>query len=92
MADLYNWRRENTRFSDNPKELIGLVDTNSFTISPLGVIVSNSCGFFSQQRKRNISFSRPGSFQALMALQLRIKSILMRGFPSGDKLGIIIQG
>ena len=30
-ADLYNWKRENARFSDNPRELIGLVDTILFS-------------------------------------------------------------
>jgi hypothetical protein len=28
-AGLYNWRIEHSRFSDNPKELIGLLDTSA---------------------------------------------------------------
>lgn len=34
-SDLYNERRDHTRFSDNPKEVIGLSDTIPFTHYPL---------------------------------------------------------
>jgi hypothetical protein len=33
-ADVYNWRSESVRFSDNPRELIGLLDTILFTHQP----------------------------------------------------------
>lgn len=32
--DLYNWRRENDRFSDNPRELTGVLDAIFFTHQP----------------------------------------------------------
>ena len=33
-SDLYNWRTQNAKFSDNPKDLIGLLDTVLFTHQP----------------------------------------------------------
>ena len=33
-ADVYNWRSESVRFSDNPRELIGFLDTVLFTHQP----------------------------------------------------------
>ena len=34
MADLNNWKREHAKFSDSPKQLIGLLDTILFTLQP----------------------------------------------------------
>uniref|UniRef100_A0ABI7ZSU3 Uncharacterized protein n=2 Tax=Felis catus TaxID=9685 RepID=A0ABI7ZSU3_FELCA len=34
ISDLYNWRTQNAKFSDNPKDLIGLLDTVLFTHQP----------------------------------------------------------
>lgn len=33
-SDLYNWKTQNDRFSDNPKDLISLVDSVMFTHQP----------------------------------------------------------
>lgn len=33
-SDLYNWRTHNAKFSDNPKDLIGLLDTVLFIHQP----------------------------------------------------------
>ncbi|XP_037382666.1 uncharacterized protein LOC119258442, partial [Talpa occidentalis] len=33
-SDLYNWRAQNARFSDNPKDLVNLLDTVLFTHQP----------------------------------------------------------
>ena len=33
-SDLYNWKTQNAKFSDNPRDLIGLLDTVLFTHQP----------------------------------------------------------
>ena len=33
-SDLYNWRTQNAKFSENPKDLINLLDTVLFTHQP----------------------------------------------------------
>ncbi|KAM4889042.1 uncharacterized protein RHO17_016444 [Thomomys bottae] len=33
-SDLYNWKTQNARFSDNPKDLISLLDSVMFTHQP----------------------------------------------------------
>ena len=33
-SDLYNWKTQNAKFSDNPRDLIGLLETVLFTHQP----------------------------------------------------------
>ena len=33
-SDLYHWKTQNAKFSDNPRDLIGLLDTVLFTHQP----------------------------------------------------------
>lgn len=87
---LYNWKRNNAQFSENPRELIGFLDTILFTHQPSW----DNCQQLLQiltTEGQNTSFWWPErTFCELITFQPRILLTLMMKFPSGDLPGTTI--
>ena len=60
-SDLYNWKTQNAKFSDNPRDLIGLLDTVLLTQQPTWDDADSSCRFSSPPRRENEFRWKPGS-------------------------------
>ncbi|XP_047558755.1 uncharacterized protein LOC125084874 [Lutra lutra] len=60
-SDLYKCRTQHAKFSNNPKDLIGLLDTVLFTHQPPGMTASSTYRFSLPLRKESESGWKPGS-------------------------------